>query len=452
MHDRCPRWFDECLRVLRAFVRWAAAACLIFCTSAAMAEDYILGPQDVLKIRVFEWRPSTGTAFEWVPLTGDFSISAAGNLSLPIIGTIPAEGKTLEQVSAMIGERLQNQVGLQKRPNAAVEIASYRPFFVTGMVATPGKYNFSPGLTVVQALSMAGGIGPVDANVISLQRDALSGRGDLRALEAERLELVARQARVDAILANATEVTFPSELTSEQGQPRIAKMMKEERALFDMRARSMETEIDALNRAKLLAVNQIDALKAKSASLAKQIALANKDVGSVNKLVSQGLTVSARQLGANQNLAELESRNLDVSLAILKTQQDMTKVDQDIGDVRNRYRIDTLTEAAQLRDRFASNAEKIATERDLLRNLEVRAPAAMAALEEDKESYGFVTTINRVIDGSVESLIVSDNDPVSPGDVIRVERREQTSPAASVSSNEEAAPGADRRRVARAGE
>ncbi|MDP9811580.1 polysaccharide export outer membrane protein [Rhizobium tibeticum] len=417
-----------------------------------MAEDYILGPQDILKIRVFEWRPSTGTAFEWVPLTGDFSISAAGNLSLPIIGNVPAAGKTLEQVSAMIGERLQNQVGLQKRPNASVEIASYRPFFVTGMVATPGKYNFSPGLTVEQALSMAGGIGPVDANVIGLQRQALSGRGDLRALEAERLELIARQARIDAILANATEVTFPSELTSEQAQPRIAKMMKDEQALFEMRARSMDTEIEALNRAKLLAVNQIDALKAKSASLAKQIELANKDVGSVNKLVSQGLTVSARQLGANQNLAELESRNLDVSLAILKTQQDMTKVDQDIGDVRNRYRIDALTEAAQLRDRFASNAEKIATERDLLRNLEVRAPSAMAALEEDKESYGFVTTINRVIDGSVESLIVSDNDPVSPGDVIRVERREQTPPAASVSSNEEVAPGADRRRVARAGE
>ncbi|MCS0459176.1 MULTISPECIES: polysaccharide biosynthesis/export family protein [Rhizobium] len=419
---------------------------------AAMADDYILGPQDILKIRVFEWRPSTGTAFEWVPLTGDFSISAAGNLSLPIIGNVPAAGKTLEQVSAMIGERLQNQVGLQKRPNAAVEIASYRPFFVTGMVATPGKYNFSPGLTVEQALSMAGGIGPVDANVIGLQRQALAGRGDLRALQAERLELIARQARVDAILANATDVTFPSELTSELGQPRIAKMMKDEQALFEMRARSMETEIDALNRAKLLAVNQIDALKAKSASLAKQIELANKDVGSVNKLVQQGLTVSARQLGANQNLAELESRNLDVSLAILKTQQDMTKVDQDIGDVRNRYRIDALTEAAQLRDRFASNAEKIATERDLLRNLEVRAPSAMAALEEDKESYGFITTINRVIDGSVENLIVSDNDPVSPGDVIRVERREQTSPAASVGSNEEAAPGAGRRRVARAGE
>jgi exopolysaccharide production protein ExoF len=412
-----------------------AAVALMTGPCQAIAQDYILGPQDTLKIRVFEWRPSTGTAFEWVPLTGDFVISAAGNLSLPIIGIIPAAGKTLEQVSDSIGERLQNQVGMQKRPNASVEIASYRPIFVAGMVTNPGKYSFSPGLTVVQALSMAGGIGPVDPNLIGLQRDALSSRGDLRGLEAERLELVARQARVDAILNNATEIRFPPDILEHSSEPRVSRMMQDEQALFETRESSMNTEIEALNQARVLATNQIETLKAKAASLVKQIELANKDLSSVNKLVTQGLTVSARQLGANQNVAELESRNLDVSLAILKTQQDVTKVDQDIGDVRNRYRINALTEAAELRDRFASNAEKTETAKDLLRNLQIRAPMAVTALEEDKETYSFSTTINRVVGGSVESVIVSDNDPVSPGDVIRVERREQIPPPASRTSN-----------------
>jgi len=420
----------------RVFRRLAAAAVVAsFGSGVTAAQDYLLGPQDVLKIRVFEWRPSTGAPFEWVPLTGEFAISAAGNLSLPIIGTVPAAGKTLEEVSDSIGERLQNQVGLQKRPNASVEISSYRPFFVTGMVATPGKYSFSPGLTVVQALSMAGGIGPVDANLISLQRDALSGRGDLRALEAERLELVARQARIDAILDNASEIKFPAELTTRKDEPGIARMLTEEEALFETRMRAMETEIDALNQAKILAANQISALKEKAASLGKQIELANRDLGSVNKLVSQGLTVSTRQLGANQNLADLESRNLDVSLAVLKTQQDLAKVDQDIGDVRNRYRISALTEAAELRDRFASNLKKTETASDLLKNLEVRAPAAIAALEEDKDTYAFTTTISRVIDGSNQSLIVSDNEPVVPGDVIRVERRQRGGSTAVANNN-----------------
>ncbi|TCV68575.1 polysaccharide export outer membrane protein [Neorhizobium sp. S3-V5DH] len=395
------------------------------------ADDYQIGPQDTLKIRVFEWRPSTGNAFEWVPLTGDFVISSAGNLSLPIVGTVPAAGKTLEELSEAISERLQNQVGLQKRPNASVEISSYRPFFVAGLVATPGKYNFTPGLTVIQALSMAGGIGPADANVIGLQRDALSGRGDLRALEAERLGLIARQARIDAILSGATAIAFPSELTSRGAEPQAARMMREEQGLFDARQRSLNNEVESLNRAKALAVNQIDALKAKAASLSKQIELATNDLGSVNKLIAQGLTVSARQLGASQNVAELESRSLDVSLALFRTQQDLAKLDQDIASVHNRYRVASLTESAELRDRFASNAEKIRTAQDLLHNLEIRAPAAIASLAEESDGHTFHTRVNRVVDGSMQSLMVSENDPVLPGDVLRVERGDKKKGAPS---------------------
>ncbi len=143
----------------------------------------------------------------------------------------------------------------------------------------------------------------------------------------------------------------------------------------------------------------------------------------------QGLTLSSRQLGANQNVAELESRNLDVSLAMLKTEQDLARVDQDIADVHNRYRVNALTEAAELRDRFASNSEKTRTARDLLRNLEVRAPSAMASLALEKDPYTFLMTISRVINGSMQTLVVSDNDPVMPGDVLRVEHREE--PAAT---------------------
>jgi exopolysaccharide production protein ExoF len=414
----------------------AAFLAIAVAAGAEAGEEYVPGPQDTLKVRVYEWRPSTGTAFEWAPLTGDFVVSSAGNLSLPIIGNVPVAGKTLEQISETIGLRLQNEVGLQKRPSASVEISSYRPLFVTGLVATPGKYNYSPGLTVIQALSMAGGIGSTDASMISLQRDALSSRGQVRELEAERLGLIARQARVEAVLNGGASVIFPQELLSRAKEPRFSKMMEEEQSLFETRQRSLMTEIDALGRAKVLANNQIDALKEKAVSLAKQIDLASKDLNSVNKLVSQGLTVSARQLGANQNVAELESRNLDVSLATLKTEQDLAKVDQDIADAHNRYRVSALTEAAELRDRFASNTEKTKTARDQLKNLEVRAPSAMASLAEEKDPYSFLMTVNRVVDGSMQTLVVSDNDPVMPGDMIRVEQREEPMAVSTdVSSN-----------------
>ncbi|HEY0122521.1 MAG TPA: polysaccharide biosynthesis/export family protein [Rhizobium sp.] len=403
--------------------------------SGALADDYVLGPQDRLKIRVFEWRPMAGTAIEWAPLTGEFVISTAGNLSLPIIGTVPAAGMTLEQVAESIGERLKMQVGMQKRPNASVEVAEYRPFFLTGLVTRPGKYSYSPGLTVVQALSMAGGtFGLTDPNLVGLQRDALVARGDLRALEIERFSLLARQARLDAVTQDQTSITFPPELAARASDPTVDRMIREEQDLFDTRQRSLSTEIDALNQAKLLATNQIEALNSKAVSLAKQIELANKDVGTVSKLISQGLTVSSREIGANQNLAQLESQNLDVSLANLKARQDIAKADGDIADVRNRYRVLALTEATEVRDRLAANREKAMTTRALLDNIQARAPAAAASLAADDSQRTLVTTIDRIVNGTLRTIAVSDNDLVVPGDVIRVEDQ-KTAPSEQATNN-----------------
>ncbi len=403
--------------------------------SSAWADDYVLGPQDKLKIRVFEWRPMAGTTVEWAPLTGEFVISTAGNLSMPIIGTVPAAGMTLEQVSNSIGERLKTQVGMQKRPNASVEVAEYRPFFLTGLVTRPGKYSYSPGLTVVQALSMAGGtFGLIDPNLVGLQRDALVARGDLRTLEAERLSLLARQARLDAVTQDQPSIVFPPELTTRADDATVDRMMREEQDLFDTRQRSMSTEIDALNQTKLLATNQIEALNSKAVSLAKQIELANKDVGTVSKLISQGLTVSSRELGANQNLAQLQSQNLDVALANLKARQDIAKADGDIADASNRYRVQALTEATEVRDRLASNKEKTITTRGLLENIQARAPAAAANMAADDTQRTLVTTIDRIVNGALRTIVVGDNDLVSPGDVIRVEDQ-KTAPSEQATNN-----------------
>lgn len=403
--------------------------------SSAWADDYVLGPQDKLKIRVFEWRPMAGAAVEWAPLTGEFVVSPAGNLSIPIIGTVPAAGMTLEQVSDSIGERLKTQVGMQKRPNASVEVAEYRPFFLTGLVTRPGKYSYSPGLTVVQALSMAGGtFGLIDPNLVGLQRDALVARGDLRTLEVERLSLLARQARLDAVTQDQPSIAFPPELMTRAGDATVDRMMREEQDLFDTRQRSMSTEIDALNQAKLLATNQIEALNSKAVSLAKQIELANKDVGTVSKLISQGLTVSSRELGANQNLAQLQSQNLDVALANLKARQDIAKADGDIADASNRYRVQALTEATEVRDRLASNKEKTITTRGLLENIQARAPAAAANMAADDTQRTLVTTIDRIVNGALRTIVVGDNDPVVPGDVIRVEDQ-KASPSEQATNN-----------------
>ncbi|MGF9566550.1 polysaccharide biosynthesis/export family protein [Neorhizobium sp. JUb45] len=429
-------------RYAHAHRRWRQAVAGLLCCVAMLvsgqlhaASSYLLGPQDVLKIRVFEWRPSAGVAFEWVPLTGEFTVSAAGTLSLPIVGTIAVAGKTPEQIADIIGEQLQNQIGLQKRPTASIEVSSYRPFFVTGAVATPGKYNYLPGLTVMQALSMAGGTGTMDPKIMELQREALVNHGTARELEVERLSILAKRARVTAALSGSDKVTMPPELSTTEDQETVSQIVIAEQELLDSRARSIKSEIAAVQQSKALAKNQIETLKLKEASLDKQIDLANKDLNSVNKLVSQGLTVSARQLGANQNVADLESRNLDVSLAILTIQQDLAKLDQDALTIVEKYKAAALAEATEIRDRLAANEEKTRTAHALLLNIEMRAPVAVSMPSADGR-VRTTTTITRATGSANKTYVVADDDPVLPGDVIKVEPQDQKSGTRAMTSTQ----------------
>src|SRR5256886_298546 len=91
-------------------------------------------------------------------LTNTYSISAGGTITMPLIGSVPARGRTPAGLAAEISGRLRN--GFIREPSVAVEIESYRPFFILGEVAAPGQYPYVPNMTVESAVAIAGGFSP----------------------------------------------------------------------------------------------------------------------------------------------------------------------------------------------------------------------------------------------------------------------------------------------------
>ena len=77
---------------------------------------------------------------------------------MPLIGAVPARGRTTAGLAAEIGARLRN--GYIREPSVAVEIDAYRPFFILGEVAAPGQYPYVPNMTVESAVAIAGGFSP----------------------------------------------------------------------------------------------------------------------------------------------------------------------------------------------------------------------------------------------------------------------------------------------------
>jgi polysaccharide export outer membrane protein len=91
-------------------------------------------------------------------LTNTYAIDAGGSITMPLIGPVLARGRTPAGLAAEITAKLRN--GYIRDPSVAVEIESYRPFFILGEVAAPGQYPFVPNMTVESAVAIAGGFSP----------------------------------------------------------------------------------------------------------------------------------------------------------------------------------------------------------------------------------------------------------------------------------------------------
>ena len=91
-------------------------------------------------------------------LTNTYAIDASGSITMPLIGSVQARGRTTAGLASAIAAKLRN--GYIREPSVAVEIDSYRPFFILGEVQAPGQYPYVPNMTVESAIAIAGGFSP----------------------------------------------------------------------------------------------------------------------------------------------------------------------------------------------------------------------------------------------------------------------------------------------------
>jgi polysaccharide biosynthesis/export protein len=91
-------------------------------------------------------------------LTNTYAIDAGGSITMPLIGSVPARGRTPARLASGITGKLRN--GYIRDPSVAVEVEAYRPFFILGEVAAPGQYPYVPNMSVESAVAIAGGFSP----------------------------------------------------------------------------------------------------------------------------------------------------------------------------------------------------------------------------------------------------------------------------------------------------
>ena len=131
--------------------------------------QFLLGPEDVLEITV--WKN--------VDLSKTVTIRPDGLISLPIIGDVQADGLTANDLAERITQRLRQYVQNPAVSVSVKEINSYA-IYVVGEVVRPGKYQAKSYITILHAISVAGGFTEfAKKSQLQVVRNRLNGDGRL---------------------------------------------------------------------------------------------------------------------------------------------------------------------------------------------------------------------------------------------------------------------------------
>jgi protein involved in polysaccharide export with SLBB domain len=126
-------------------VQLAQAAQAAVPPATGPADEYQLSTGDRVRVIVYG-QPE---------MTAEYSVDGAGLIAFPLVGRVRANGLTTTQLEGALAEKLN--AGVLKDASVSIEVTVFRPFYVVGEVRTPGSYPFVWGMSVINAVALAGG-------------------------------------------------------------------------------------------------------------------------------------------------------------------------------------------------------------------------------------------------------------------------------------------------------
>jgi polysaccharide export outer membrane protein len=139
---------------------------MLIISTAWAAGDYKLGPGDIIKI----------TVFDYPDLSTEERVSESGTVSFPLLGKLAVGGLSADEARNLIASDLEAQ-GFIKQAHVTVLVTQFvsRQVSVIGEVNKPGKYPLDKTSTIVDLLSMAGGVSSSGGDKAILIRPATEG-------------------------------------------------------------------------------------------------------------------------------------------------------------------------------------------------------------------------------------------------------------------------------------
>jgi polysaccharide export outer membrane protein len=384
------------------------AATLALPGGAALAQDggspYHVGAGDVLSV----------VAYGNPALSGTYPVDDNGTIGYPIIGHVAVAGMTTPEIGADITKALAEHVaGL----TVTVSISAYAPVFVLGDVATPGSYQYRPGMIVMELVALGGGQRKPNDPRDDIGLQFIAARQQYADLSMQVFALEVRRKRIEA---QRDGTPFVYEVPPRQTPANAAMaqaIIDAERNILDVQRQSIKAEDEALTA-------QETSFKSEIASIAESIRLHDTEVDSLAADVTAAQSLVDRHLATDSSLRSV-ARNLSAgkrdALDLLSAQARAEQGLLDIGYRRTVLQNTRANEAAsQLRDLdldIARNTASMASLMDTMGELATLNTAAVNASRPGSATVRY--TITRTIAGKWQTLPAEATTVLLPGDILQ---------------------------------
>jgi polysaccharide export outer membrane protein len=281
------------------------------------------------------------------------TVNPDGEISLPLIGEVKAIGLPLSEFRARVRQLLSNKGFRRRTPDGrenivaiwpdeiTIDIVEYQPVYLTGDVARPGEQRYRSGMTVRQAIALAGGYDVVRLRTANPFAELADLRGEYQVLLAE---LAREQASIERLQAELDDKGSPNIDLSKMPiagsfASEMAKLATEQ---FAARTEDRQAAVSHLQKSIAFAEGQLSLLADQRRRFEEGAAADRADLESSRELQKKGLALTQRVLDARRSLLWSTSSVLSSIAQLSQNSRDQEDLKTRLEQVGHRGRMEAL--------------------------------------------------------------------------------------------------------------
>lgn len=380
-----------------------------------------LGVGDSLKVVIYErlaseddkWgRPSSAlTGIQQRPeLSGDYVVQEDGNIAVPLLGVVAAAGHSESEVQSALSAAFEEMLG--RRPLVNVMLSARAPIYVLGPVRAPGSFKYVPGMTVLHAMALAGGLDPRVGDTWQ-HVEAIRARETREEMSGSMLKMLARAAVLRAERDGTTAVAPPQLLTlvgAAQADNLINEQIDRRRAIVLAQEFRKQTAMNAIE-----AATHDVRIYARMDSLEDLVKIRRERLDNIRSLVQRKVLDSDALSQAQAELADAEERRHEAFNQYLSAKQRLAALQAETLKAESQIASELAGEIEETQRQIVASQRELDTSDDILSALPATR-SRPASPEQQATMYRVV----RQTDGRPVEIQASGMTVLEPGDLVNI--------------------------------